>query len=290
MSERPQPTVTLNRREFRLVGTHPEYLAAFTDLSAHPLAGIVRRYLPHGAMIFDVGANIGVMALVMALTRPDCQVVAFEPLPTSCDCLRINLEANAVENVRVINAAVSDAPGELRLADNGPWSPVHEGAPIRAAAIRLNDLAAPPPSLIKIDVEGWEPHVLAGASRVLETRPLVFLEFSVWTLLVQHYDPLVFAEVLYRHCDMMAAYAHGGRVAMPRDARCLVHANIMEHGCPGSAVASARAVAGFASHDEGLNAKRCISARPLAPPEHANKPVIPRTGYSGTSNTGQPVG
>ena len=90
---------------------------------------------------------------------------------------------------------------------------------------------AGPPDLLKIDLDGFEPNVLAGASRLLEGRPLVFLEFSVWTLLVQHYDPLVSAEALYRHCDMLMAFAHDKQIAMPRDARCLVHANMMEHGC-----------------------------------------------------------
>ncbi len=81
--------------------------------------------------------------------------------------------------------------------------------------------------LIKIDVEGYEPNVLSGASNIIDRwRPIIFLEFNSWTLLLQSFNPLFFAEALFKSFDI--EYRDGTRPANPH---ALVHDNIISHGC-----------------------------------------------------------
>lgn len=226
--------MTAGGRTLTLCGTHPHYLRQFAGYNADAGAiGSVLPDLPHASVIFDVGANIGVTALAMAARRPDCRVVAFEPIPSSSQCLRNNVRRNDIGNVKVIEAAVSDEPGEVAMTDLGPWSSVVHGS---MATMRrrtpLDDYASPGISLVKIDVEGHEPNVLVGARRILaEQRPLVFLEFNTWTLLLQHYDPLVFADALYSCFDVLRVYEQDKLLTTPLNGTAFVHDNMQYHHC-----------------------------------------------------------
>ena len=63
----------------------------------------------------DVGANIGVMSLLLARLCPDGEVYAFEPGATSCDYLRRNVRDNELGNVHVENLGLYDVTDTLRV-------------------------------------------------------------------------------------------------------------------------------------------------------------------------------
>ena len=64
--------------------------------------------------IVDVGANVGVTALVLA-QLPRSHITCYEPDPENCALLRHNLELNGVKNVRVFEAAVANVNGSLKF-------------------------------------------------------------------------------------------------------------------------------------------------------------------------------
>jgi len=145
---------------------------------------------PRGIAI-DIGANLGWHALHVA-RHPNVEVVvAFEPDPFNAWLLERNLAENEIGNVIVESRAVGSAPGTAHLhrygrnnfgrhslaADHGQGSrtvPVTDldGA---LAALGFGDR---PISLIKIDVEGYEPKVIDGAVKTLQRTSGLILEYS----------------------------------------------------------------------------------------------------------------
>jgi FkbM family methyltransferase len=150
----------------------------------------------------DIGANIGMTALVLGALVPRGRVVAVEPSPRTAAALRETLALNRMAGrVAVEQCAVSSAPGEAAFhADAGHSAGsklVTEGtmdlarlasAPVTVPVTTLDALVAahalPRLDLVKVDVEGFEGEVLDGAAvTIARHRPAFILEFNAWTLL-----------------------------------------------------------------------------------------------------------
>jgi FkbM family methyltransferase len=144
----------------------------------------------YDATVLDIGANIGLSAITLA--RLAKKVIAFEPSPPNAMFLRKNLNHNGISNVELVDAAASNQADILQfhVAQFGAGSHVvsggdlSRGAPtINVPAKCLDEIELPPISFIKIDVEGHEPEVFAGARRLLaRDRPLIFMEINIWCL------------------------------------------------------------------------------------------------------------
>jgi FkbM family methyltransferase len=157
----------------------------------------LERFLRRGDIVLDVGAHIGIFSLVAAsIVGEEGQVHAFEPVPSNFEALEENVRANGFANVTLNRAAVGAAPGELELGlpevvpDSGPTSAMYTvGGTVRsvtAPVIALDSyvqerIGELPIRLLKLDVEGLEPAVLAGFERRLASAPpaAVLLEVSV---------------------------------------------------------------------------------------------------------------
>lgn len=118
----------------------------------------------------DVGANIGSYT-VLAGKVVGAEVVAFEPLPATFEALRVNVAINGIEGrVRTHNLALGAADGRLRLTTDRdvmnhlvPDGADYAGEVTQVPVRRLDDaLEGFAPHLIKVDVEGFETHVLDG--------------------------------------------------------------------------------------------------------------------------------
>ena len=155
------------------------------------LAALVARQVPRGSTVIDVGANIGLSTILLA--RMTERVIAFEPSPPNVVFLRRNLERNGITNVEVHAEAVSDMPGTLRfhVAQFGAGSHVVAAGHVSSdtmptvdvPAITLDETDLPPIAFVKIDAEGHDPDVLAGAGRLLaRDRPLIYTEVNIWCL------------------------------------------------------------------------------------------------------------
>lgn len=169
--------------------------------------------LPEGHLV-DVGANIGVYTLLLrkASRRP---IISYEPQPFLFDLLRANARHNKLQDVDLRNLACGDAPGTIPFhigingavatdaeASNtappatGTASPgtgtgwqstsLEDAANITQAGKTVvhvplttldADLAATKVALLKIDCEGFETRILAGARNILRRdRPFLFVE------------------------------------------------------------------------------------------------------------------
>jgi FkbM family methyltransferase len=139
--------------------------------------------------VVDAGANIDIITgQLAAKVGSEGQVHAFEPLPRNIAKLERLREENGLSQVTVHPFALGAENGtaELRLPGVGggayasftaSW--IDEGR--LEVEVRTVDgvLDGAAPSLMKIDVEGFEHQVLQGASKTLaEHRPLLFLEIN----------------------------------------------------------------------------------------------------------------
>jgi FkbM family methyltransferase len=145
-----------------------------------------------GSVFLDVGANIGWYALTLArAARARISIVAFEPDPLSFRLLTDNIRLNRCGAVRAVQAAASDAEETRTLylyanKNRGRHSllPINDEGTVEVRTTTLDaflEREAIDPrkvALVKIDVEGFEYHVLNGARKLLDAAPLLLCEYS----------------------------------------------------------------------------------------------------------------
>jgi FkbM family methyltransferase len=143
---------------------------------------VVRSVVGAGDVVLDIGAHAGYYSLLSSLLAgPSGAVWAFEPDPRNHAALQRHLRINRRSNVSAVRAAVADVRGVARFqaghgSGTGKLSP---HGPVEVEVIRLDDFCGERgirPTVLKIDVEGAELEVLAGAPRLLEReRPAILL-------------------------------------------------------------------------------------------------------------------
>lgn len=127
-----------------------------------------------GDHVVDVGASFGLYTVLAANhVGPVGRVYAFEPDPGSARRLREHIRLNNVtDRVVVRQSAVGDTDGDIGfLVDNGVESTVltDPGVGAQVKIVRLDTaLGAERIDVMKIDVEGYEESVVAGAMGVLK--------------------------------------------------------------------------------------------------------------------------
>jgi FkbM family methyltransferase len=164
--------------------------------------------------VLDIGAHVGYYAMIAALSNPRAKVHAFEPVPPIHARLAVNHRANGLKNLTVHQKGVSDRAGSADINIRFPMvnllstgSSLEEFAEPLASAITARiqlvtvdeTLGDTPVVLIKIDVEGHEPSVLAGARHILKRdRPVVILEALQSTLLPSLTEPFAGLDYTFR--------------------------------------------------------------------------------------------
>jgi FkbM family methyltransferase len=108
------------------------------------------------------------------------RVYAFEPHPVTFEVLKAHLTINSIKNCTPFNLGVSKEEGILNLnmlADqhSGTCSFINSGDVFESVSVPVQKLdnvldvtSLPGPLLVKIDVEGFEYHVLQGMEHLLE--------------------------------------------------------------------------------------------------------------------------
>jgi FkbM family methyltransferase len=136
-----------------------------------------------GKVVYDVGAFHGLLTLYFA--RQAKTVVAWEPNSRNRKRLEENLRLNVFQNVIVRPYGLSSesmrahmtfdaaSPGTAKISDGMGAQPGDEIVEIRMLD---QEEGLDIPSLIKIDVEGFELNVLEGGRRTLQRHPDLFLE------------------------------------------------------------------------------------------------------------------
>jgi FkbM family methyltransferase len=181
-----------------------------------------------GEVLVDVGANVGMYTVWAAKTR-GVQVYAFEPEAQNYGLLNRNLVLNALGGkVKAYCLALSDAGGfsELHLATlqaggschsygervDFKHDPMHPKYSQGCMSARLDDLVreriVPPPDYIKVDVDGFEPKVIAGAAEVLRDSKLKSMLVEVNQNLPDHREMVAQLNRLgFRHDPAQVARA-----------------------------------------------------------------------------------
>jgi FkbM family methyltransferase len=162
----------------RSLETYGEFSQGETDLFAQ----LVRP----GQTVLDVGANIGAHTVFFAqAVGPSGSVFAFEPQRIVYQTLCGNLALNSLTNTHCFHAAVGSTPGRILLPVPNYGRPNNfggftveghrqgESVPL----LTIDSLKLPRCDFIKIDVEGMEQAVLAGAvETIAKFKPVLYVE------------------------------------------------------------------------------------------------------------------
>ena len=145
-----------------------------------------------GMTFLDVGANLGYYtALAARAVGPNGRVLAVEPDPDSFGYLEQTIAANAIGNVKAFPVAASDAHAMLPLyistdnrGDNRLYASDEERPQVEVEARPLDALLRENKietvDLIKIDVQGYEPKVIAGLRETIIASPNLTLLTEFW--------------------------------------------------------------------------------------------------------------
>jgi FkbM family methyltransferase len=155
----------------------------YNQIEPSQTAEFVKELKP-GHIVFDVGANVGYYTVLASrLVGINGIVAAFEPLIANLIFLHQHVSLNKANNVKVLPFAVSDSTGIESFISGG------DRAMGKLDHARTGDILVPTvtidevaerlnlrPNILKIDVEGAENRVLAGARRTIdECKPAIFL-------------------------------------------------------------------------------------------------------------------
>jgi FkbM family methyltransferase len=144
-----------------------------------------------GKNFLDVGANAGYFSCIFGkLAGPAGKVVAIEPEPQNRQLIERNLRNNGLKNVTLLPYAVGSQDGTAKM---GIYKPANRGrhslvdlepckkfieVPVRRLDDLVRDAGVTEWALMKLDVEGFEPFVFAGATETLSRTKALAMEYA----------------------------------------------------------------------------------------------------------------
>jgi FkbM family methyltransferase len=155
------------------------------------LGDFAERYVRAGDVVWDVGVSMGVFAFAAASrATPAGFVLGFEPDVLSLTCVRRTMRtlSSPMARIEILPVAVSDSLGveTFHISSAGragnhlgrdDAADCRESVQVMTVPLDWVLERRPPPRVLKIDIEGAEPRLLAGAARVLaEAKPIILIE------------------------------------------------------------------------------------------------------------------
>jgi FkbM family methyltransferase len=151
-----------------------------------PELALLLSVIEPGDAVFDIGAHIGTFAIPIAQKVGSFgKVLAVEAQPTIFDVLNRNvknLNLNAIVRSLCVLIGASSMRYDAQVIEHNAgrtfFVPSAQGRSVRA--VSLDELAAQNflPRVMKIDIEGLELVALQGAQRILESRPILYVEVN----------------------------------------------------------------------------------------------------------------
>lgn len=171
------PAIALNFSE----GYEPEELRMVTKLCS---------YLSAGAVVFDIGANLGWYSLNLSKQHSDFFIYAFEPIKETFVKLNKNLDINNIKNCKTYNIGLSNKKGietfyyDVTVSGASSMVDLREKGNVKKVKCNLETIDEffyinniKQVDFIKCDVEGAELFVYQGGERIIkEYKPIVFSE------------------------------------------------------------------------------------------------------------------
>jgi FkbM family methyltransferase len=176
--------------------------AIFLGIYERQTKAALRKLVSPGALVLDIGANVGAHTLYLAqLVGPQGHVFGFEPTDYAFRKLNRNLELNpelarrvtachcfltGTDEDRVPSAIYSSWP----LAQQAGLHAKHLGREMRTETARarcldsfLTERTDRKVQLVKLDVDGFECDVLRGATALLrDVQPIFVMELAPYVL------------------------------------------------------------------------------------------------------------
>jgi FkbM family methyltransferase len=148
------------------------------------LLSFLESSIDRGSVVIDVGAHEGYFSVVAAqLVGKEGQVVAIEPQTRVLPILGYNLRLNGLDNVHVVECAVSDraAVGSLYLdpghntggtglTNMSRYRRSTQQVPTRRLADILRDCGIDHVDLVKMDIEGYEYEAILGSPELFASQ------------------------------------------------------------------------------------------------------------------------
>jgi FkbM family methyltransferase len=166
----------------RYIGQSLDRYGEFSEGESEVFAQLIQP----GSTVLEVGANIGSHTILLARSAGDKGIVhAFEPQRTIHQILCANVALNGIRNVHTHQTAVGRTPGSITVPqlDNnavnnfgglalGHWTQGEQVPVITIDSLNLANC-----HFLKIDVEGMESDVIAGAEQTIRRfLPVMYLE------------------------------------------------------------------------------------------------------------------
>lgn len=163
------------------------YWGRFFDVTHQ---AVLRQYLSPGDTYIDIGANVGYQSMYASrLVGPQGKVLSFEPNPPTYSILSGHIAINRLRNCQTFPMALSDAEGEAQLNQleehSGTSTLMSSSQALHSVKVRmrrgddvLRDVEFRGKTFIKIDVEGFELHVLRGLQETLRRVDYVAVEVT----------------------------------------------------------------------------------------------------------------
>ena len=142
---------------------------------SNPLMYIQDGFIPNkGDVVWDAGSQYGDYALIWE-KYTDTSVIAFELDTNNYNKMVKNFKINNSRNIAV-NIALGDGR-ELPYEMDGNMATQGNKLTVQTKTLDSFLSKYPPPTYLKIDVEGFEMNVLCGASKILrDIRPKIIIE------------------------------------------------------------------------------------------------------------------
>ncbi|MBD2385326.1 FkbM family methyltransferase [Cylindrospermum sp. FACHB-282] len=166
------------------------YLCSSNNHSKNGEAWLANLIAPQSSTFIDVGANIGDWSVIFLDSMPkNSKAILFEPSDNAMHQLRLRFEQ--VECIDLVKAAVSDSPGKMYFfeePDAGETSSLVGNFSQKNALKKLVNVTTIDAEVqkrqweyvdfLKIDTEGYDLHVLRGASTLLSQHKIGVLQFE----------------------------------------------------------------------------------------------------------------
>jgi len=181
------------------------YAACEQGIFEHDNVRVLQSLIRPGTTMFDVGGNIGLMAIPVLKSCPDCRVVTFEPSANVLPSLRRTIAGCPFRSRwQLIEKAVASTEGAANFTLSSQAESLFDGfrdthrasgsatvtVPVTTLDATWKALGQPHVSLIKCDVEGADLDVLTGAHECLAaTGAAILTEWNATNLAAYERPP-----------------------------------------------------------------------------------------------------
>ncbi len=199
----------------------------YTGLHEFEDMSFVLHVLRKGDLFVDVGANVGSYT-VLASAVVGARTVAFEPIPQTYGHLKRNIDLNGISHlVTASNIGIGSEKGELKFTSsldtvNHVLGATEErGARVSVLVTTLDEaLRDQHPTVLKIDVEGYETRAVEGGSNILDEPSLLAVVMELNGSGARYgFDEGALHQTMLQHAFQPFSYSPFDRQLHPLDER-----------------------------------------------------------------------